>query len=83
MTADAAWDALSSALEHVTPPCEGLDAFTADRLTDDERYMCESICAGCPLADVCEAYATAAQVESGFWAGRSYSLKRNYQRQRH
>ena len=73
MTLDDAWEALSASLQDFAPPCEGRALFTADRLTDDERALCESICARCPVADLCDAYATAAKVDSGFWAGHSYT----------
>lgn len=75
MSADEAWDALNAELEEVAPPRDGLDEFTADRLSDDERELCELICARCPLLDLCAAYATAAKVPSGFWAGHSWTHK--------
>ena len=76
MTADTAWDALNEALEHYTPLCDGRALFTADSRTDEQRALCASICARCPVADLCDAYATAANVAAGFWAGRSYPPKR-------
>ncbi|WP_439290151.1 WhiB family transcriptional regulator [Microbacterium sp. A84] len=76
MTAEeAAWDALNSAPEHYTPPCDGRALFTADRLSDDELALCTSICAACPLLAECDAYATAAGVKTGFWAGHAYTNK--------
>jgi hypothetical protein len=72
VTADAAWDALNEALEDYAPPCNGRALFTADSRTDEQRALCASISARCPVADLCDAYATAAKVASGFWAGRSY-----------
>lgn len=75
MTSDNAWDALNDALEHMAPACESRALFTADRLTDDQRALCESICARCPLFDLCDAYAVTTKVESSFWAGYSYSPK--------
>lgn len=73
MSADEAWELLNAELEEVAPPCDGLDEFTADRLSDDERELCELICARCPLLDLCDAYASAAKVPSGFWAGYSWT----------
>lgn len=74
MTAgDDAWDALSTALKAYTPRCSGLILFTADRLSADERAMCASVCARCPVADLCGAYATADKVTAGFWAGHQYT----------
>lgn len=75
MTAEAAWDALNAALEDVTPGCSGLPLFVADSRTDEQRAVCASICAACPIADLCDAYATAA-ADSGFWAGAERSSKR-------
>lgn len=69
MNPDDAWEALNTALEEATPPCKGHGLFTADRLTDKERAHCASICAGCLLVDLCDAYANAARVTSGFWGG--------------
>ena len=75
MSAEEAWEALSAELEEVEPLCNGRALFTADGLTDDQRADCASICARCRIADLCDAYATAARVDSGFWAGHSYSSK--------
>lgn len=75
MSADEAWELLNAELREVTPPCDGLDEFTAGGLTDDERELCESICARCPLLDLCDAYASAARVTSGFWAGHLWTTK--------
>lgn len=74
-SADIAWDALNEALEHYAPGCSGLPLFTADSRTDEQRAACEVICARCPIADLCDAYATAA-ADSGFWAGAERSPKR-------
>lgn len=76
MTPDTAWDALNAVLYDYTPPCDGLPLFTADRRDDEERALCASVCAPCPIADLCNAYAVAAKVESGFWAGTDHGPKR-------
>ncbi|MER7797609.1 WhiB family transcriptional regulator [Microbacterium sp. NPDC096154] len=75
MTPDAAWDALNAALLRYAPPCTGHAVFTADQRTALERAVCSSICARCPIADLCAAYATAAKPDSGFWAGTDRSSK--------
>jgi hypothetical protein len=75
MSPDDAWDALSSALARIAPPCDGKALFTADRLTPTQRAECAAVCAPCPVADLCETYAVTAKVESGFWAGHSYTFK--------
>jgi hypothetical protein len=75
MSPDDAWDALNEALEDCAPPCAGRALFTADQLSDEERADCASICANCPVADLCGAYATADKVTSGFWAGHHYTEK--------
>lgn len=77
MTEDEAWASLNAALQEHTPLCDGIELFTADRLSDDERDLCERICAGCDVLGLCDAYAVTAKVDFGFWAGRSYSPKRN------
>ncbi|MEV8174966.1 WhiB family transcriptional regulator [Microbacterium sp. NPDC079176] len=76
MNPEDAWDALNSALEHIAPLCKGQALFTADRLSDDERALCESTCTRCALFDLCDAYATAAKVDAGYWAGVERSPKR-------
>ena len=75
VTPEQAWDALNAALQKAAPPCDGRALFTADRLTDEQRAACASICATCPLLDLCEAYAVTARVTSGFWAGEHYTSK--------
>jgi hypothetical protein len=75
MTADDAWGDLSASLEDSEPLCNGLELFTADRLPDEDRAWCASICALCPVTDLCDAYATAAKVTAGFWAGHFYTSK--------
>ena len=69
MSADDAWSDLNAALEDYAPPCGGLHLFTADSRTDDQRAVCASICARCPITDLCNHYAVASRVDSGFWAG--------------
>lgn len=76
MNADTAWDALNVALVKEVPGCSGLDLFTADRRTDEQRALCASICARCPLVDPCHAYATTAKVDSGYWAGVERAVSR-------
>ena len=73
--ADAAWEALNSALERTTPPCRGQALFTADRLKAADREQLEAICARCLVSDLCDDYATAAKEPTGFWGGHVYSLK--------
>jgi hypothetical protein len=73
--AEVAWDALHASLRESLPPCADRALFTADRLSEEQRDECASICATCPVASVCDAYAVAARVQSGFWAGYLYSPK--------
>lgn len=73
--ADLALQALNASLQETAPPCDGRALFTADRLTDEERALCASICAACPVADLCGAYATAVRVTFGFWGGHPYTPK--------
>ncbi|WP_396654964.1 WhiB family transcriptional regulator [Microbacterium foliorum] len=69
MFAEDAYDHLEAAIRDNTPPCSGLHLFTADSRTDEQRAACSSICARCPITDLCGAYATAAKADFGFWAG--------------
>ncbi len=69
MNADDTWDDLNAALEHYTPGCAGRALFTADSRTDEQRAACASICARCPIADLCHHYAVASRADAGFWAG--------------
>lgn len=73
MTAETAWLRLNESLQNLAPPCTGQALFTTDGLTDEQRAECASICARCPVSGPCEGYASAARVESGFWAGHSYT----------
>ena len=73
MTADEAWLSLNAALQDREPECAGLGLFTADGLSDADRAVCASICARCPVIDLCDAYASAAGVTAGFWAGHSWT----------
>ena len=76
MTAEeVAWQALSDALDEVTPRCTGNPLFTADRLTNEEREALGYMCAGCPVFDLCADYADAAGVKAGFWAGQLFTIK--------
>ena len=73
--ADVAWHALHASLHEYLPPCHQRALFTADRPSDDQRAECTSICATCPVFGFCDAYATAAKVPSGFWAGHLHTPK--------
>lgn len=76
MSPDEAYAPLASVLRDFEPPCNGHDVFMSAELTELERAVCSSICARCPIADLCDAYATASQVDLGFWAGKDRNPKR-------
>jgi Transcription factor WhiB. len=76
VNADTAWDALNAALDQEAPGCSGLDLFTADRRTEEQRAMCASICARCPFIHPCDTYALAARVDFGYWAGVERAVSR-------
>lgn len=59
--ANAAWDALHVSLHKSAPPCNRRALFTADRLSNEQRAECGSICATYSVAVLCDAYATAAK----------------------
>ena len=75
MSADAAWLSLNAALQDYAPPCTGHASFTADSRSDAQQAGCASICARCPIADLCGAYAAASKVDTGFWAGVDRSIR--------
>lgn len=59
--------ALMSALEHVAPACEGIDEFTDDEIDDETASRLARICAGCPVQELCAAFATASRPPAGYW----------------
>lgn len=63
-----AWGALNDALECYAPGCSDVPLFVADSRTDEQRGECASICARCPITDLCDAYAKAPKAD-GYWAG--------------
>jgi hypothetical protein len=76
VTPEAAWEALSDALERYVPPCTDDPLFTADKLAPDDQEFCAALCAGCPIALECEAYAVTAKVQAGYWAGHQYASRK-------
>lgn len=58
---------LDRALQHAEPGCRDNDAFTADRLDDDERAELARICAVCPVRPLCERFAAVAKPTVGYW----------------
>ena len=66
----AEYAALQEALRTETPACDGLTMFTEpDTVDAEERALMAGICEGCPVVDLCRAFADLARVP-GFWAGR-------------
>lgn len=77
MRAPAEWEIVTEAMKTDDPACWGIDAFTADSFYDDEeRAMLADICAGCPLVELCRAFAIAEKPAAGFWAGQPSSVYR-------
>lgn len=60
---------LNAALRDAPPACADFELFTVGALTEDDRDLCASICASCPVLQICADYATAARVRFGFWGG--------------
>ncbi|MGN7188846.1 WhiB family transcriptional regulator [Microbacterium enclense] len=58
--------ALLEALKANPAPCKDVAGFIADR-PDSEKLR--PICASCPVLAQCDAYAVAAKIRAGFWAG--------------
>jgi hypothetical protein len=75
VTPDEAWEDLNDALEEYRPACRGDAVFTAEQLTPEQRAYCASICATCPVLDLCDAYAATANVKAGYWGGHFYHSK--------
>lgn len=76
MTPEDAWDALDAALEDYEPPCRDDPLFTtAERLSPQDHAFCEALCTGCKVLDLCDAYATKADVRMGFWGGHPHTQK--------
>lgn len=76
MTPEDAWDALDAALEDYEPPCRDDPLFTtAERLSPADHAFCEALCAGCMVIDLCDTYATTADVRMGFWGGHRHTQK--------
>lgn len=69
-TGAAEYAALQEALKTETPACDGLAMFTEpDTVDAEERALMAGICEGCPVVDLCRAFADASHAP-GFWAGR-------------
>jgi hypothetical protein len=69
VTPDEAYAPLALALREFEPPCNGQAEFMSPSTTELEQAVCASICAGCPLIEMCDAYATKSKVDIGFWGG--------------
>lgn len=59
--------ALQDALRDVTPSCDGMDAYTDDRPSEDDVTAIAGICASCPVLELCQAYAVAGRPSAGHW----------------
>lgn len=70
MRAGAEWGQVGEAMKHDDPSCWGIDAFTADRVDDEEQAMMATICDGCPMVELCRTFAIAERPSAGFWAGQ-------------
>lgn len=75
MTADELYIELLDAMEIHEPACRDIDLFTADDPKPADLRVCAPICAACPLAPECAAYAEAANPPAGIWGGRTYGRK--------
>jgi hypothetical protein len=74
---EATWEALNDWLSENEPRCDGRPLFTAEQRTEEERAACALVCAACPVADLCDAYARAAKVTFGYWAGVDRAVRKN------
>lgn len=72
MLPDDAYTQLSRALEMRAPECDGIDLFTADRISATDAEILAPICARCDVALLCRQYAKAEKPKVGYWAGKRY-----------
>ncbi|TQO20324.1 hypothetical protein FB472_1955 [Rhodoglobus vestalii] len=80
--ASAAYERLSLAMIDNPPECSGLDLFTADDLSSDDVDVCASICATCPLFDLCSQYAEIDRPKAGYGPGNDTAQTTSKRRKR-
>lgn len=71
------YDALQNALRTTKPACDGIDEFTADKISPDTASMLATICATCPVRALCAAFAANGKPGSGFWAGTTVETRQS------
>jgi len=71
--ASEAYAALSLAMISTEPECSGLELFTADSPTADDKAVMGPICNSCPLFALCRVYGDLERPKAGYWAGKTYS----------
>ncbi|WP_314455801.1 hypothetical protein [uncultured Microbacterium sp.] len=59
--------ALQDALRNITPSCDGMDTYTADRPSEDDVAAMMKICASRPVLELCQAYAVVGRPSAGHW----------------
>lgn len=67
MRGAAEYAALTDAIRTTRPACAGVDAFTADSVTEERAIAMDATCSRCELLELCRAYATAARPVAGYW----------------
>lgn len=65
------YTALAKALRRTPTPCRDVAAFTADPTPAEHLDELAALCAACPLARLCAAYAAAGRPTVGVWAGEA------------
>lgn len=78
MKGDAEYQALSFALDETRPPCRDDWRFLLDEGDLDTADLAEMrrMCATCPIAHLCDAYATVARPCAGMWCGEYYPARK-------
>ena len=73
--ASEAYDTLQKAMTVTLAPCDGIELFTADTLSNADKAALTAICDTCLLFDKCRTYADAARPTAGLWAGKTYTTR--------
>ncbi|WP_286794267.1 WhiB family transcriptional regulator [Microbacterium sp. UBA3394] len=69
--------ALADVIRNHPPKCANDPRFTRDRVSADDAAEMSALCTRCPARTACHAYADAADMTTGYWAGHDYSEETN------
>lgn len=71
-----AYNALTEALAHTVPDCDGDERFTEDLLENGDKRVMGEICSACPLLDFCLDFALTEKPRGGAWPGVQLRITR-------